>query len=395
MGRTGITVFYHRIEAETWLGGANYFRNLEEVTARFLTDVELRGISYTDVKVFYPAFRDKFRVAMNRLLRRKEEPSFVSRGRRQYLESLSPGREICAFVLFSGHFPMLADLPVIFWVPDFQVFHLPGYFKPEDIERRKKNYAAGAAKADIILLSSDAARKDLNRFYPGHESKVKVLRFVVDIPGAVYEKDPRFLLEKYHLPEKFIYVPNQFWVHKNHALIIEALAVLKRRNHELHVVLSGSTLDPRNPGHYDSLLGLVKANGLEKNISVLGIIEKEDVAQLIRQSCFVINASRFEGWSTTVEEVKSIGKKILLSSLDVHREQDPPGASYFDPDNAGELAELMLSAWNSSAAGPDAEMEKHARETLPLRLKGFAETFGDIVHSLMDADSRRKKEQEK
>ncbi len=38
-------------------------------------------------------------------------------------------------------------------------------------------------------------------------------------------------------------------------------------------------------------------------------------------STALINPSQFEGWSTTVEEAKSLGVKMLLSDLEVHKEQ--------------------------------------------------------------------------
>lgn len=61
----------------------------------------------------------------------------------------------------------------------------------------------------------------------------------------------------------------------------------------------------------------------------------------MRNSISVINPSFFEGWNSTVEECKSIGKNIILSNLNVHLEQDPPGAIFFDPNNAEELADIL------------------------------------------------------
>ena len=55
----------------------------------------------------------------------------------------------------------------------------------------------------------------------------------------------------------------------------------------------------------------------------------------------LINPSLSEGWSTTVEEGKSLGVPMLLSDLRVHREQAGDRAYYFDPEAAGQLASLM------------------------------------------------------
>ena len=75
----------------------------------------------------------------------------------------------------------------------------------------------------------------------------------------------------------------------------------------------------------------------------LGIVPYLDLMSLMRHSVAVINPSRFEGWSTTVEEAKSMGKSILLSDISVHREQAPDRAAFFSPDNPQALADAMAS----------------------------------------------------
>lgn len=46
---------------------------------------------------------------------------------------------------------------------------------------------------------------------------------------------------------------------------------------------------------------------------MLGLVPRSDVIALMRYSISLINPSFFEGWSTTVEEAKSMGKQIILS----------------------------------------------------------------------------------
>ncbi len=56
-----------------------------------------------------------------------------------------------------------------------------------------------------------------------------------------------------------------------------------------------------------------------------------------------------------MEECKSVGKRMLLSNIAVHREQMPQ-ASFFDPDRPEELLELLQKALASreAASGPSA-----------------------------------------
>ena len=64
----------------------------------------------------------------------------------------------------------------------------------------------------------------------------------------------------------------------------------------------------------------------------------------------LINPSRFEGWSTTVEEAKSFGVPMILSDIDVHREQTGGVARYFGTDDPEALANHLSDV--SQAAQP-------------------------------------------
>jgi len=74
------------------------------------------------------------------------------------------------------------------------------------------------------------------------------------------------------------------------------------------------------------------------------------VYALLRVSAALINSSRFEGWSTTVEEAKSFGVPMILSDLDVHREQTAGMAMYFGTDDPTALADHLTRAAHD--AGP-------------------------------------------
>ena len=63
---------------------------------------------------------------------------------------------------------------------------------------------------------------------------------------------------------------------------------------------------------------------------------------LMYYSIAVINPSKSEGWSSTVEQAKSMGKMVLLSNLKVHKEQSPFRQFYFDPNNKQKLKSEMI-----------------------------------------------------
>lgn len=155
---------------------------------------------------------------------------------------------------------------------------------------------------------------------------------------------------------------------------------MKNAQQTIFIVFSGYTEDLRDPNHFKSLEKIIKNNDLTSYVRILGVIPYEHVVALIRQSIAVINPSLFEGWSTTVEEVKSIGKRLILSDLDVHREQAPNDSIIFERNNAVQLAEILHDEFENGTAGPNEDGEFMAAEIQISREKEFAKQFHDLLN---------------
>jgi glycosyltransferase involved in cell wall biosynthesis len=111
----------------------------------------------------------------------------------------------------------------------------------------------------------------------------------------------------------------------------------------------------------------------------LGMVPSADLMGLMHHSIAVINPSKFEGWSTTVEEAKSMGKIIVLSDIPVHREQAPERAAFFDPEDAAQLADTLLGVWDGWDAAEDRIFIDRAATLLPARRQAFARRYEQIV----------------
>jgi Glycosyltransferase len=298
-------------------------------------------------------------------------------GRR--FDNLLRHHDIDAVFVSWAEFEASVRVPLLGWIHDFQHKHYPEFFSPRENQQRDDLFERLAASCSRVVLSSEDARRDYERFVPSFAHKARVLRFVAQVPADVYDVDPGWICDEYHLPERFIYLPNQFWVHKGHQLVIEALAQLKASRPDITVVCTGNPADRRDPLYFGELLERVSRLGLRENFVVLGWVPQAQIFHLMRQAVAVLQPSLFEGWSTTVEETKSVGKTIILSDISVHREQAPASVRYFDPTDASALAEQLVAAYETRSPGPAKELEEAAREALPQRTREFAETFVGIA----------------
>lgn len=275
---------------------------------------------------------------------------------------------------------------IINWIPDFQYLHLPEMFPESELIRRRQTDTELIEKSDAVVLSSYDALSDYQSFAPHQSHKARVMQFVSQ-PFAVRETGNygvEQLAASYDFSGKYFYLPNQFWKHKNHLVVFQAIKQLRDQGMgEVMLLCSGHMHDNRNQEHLAALSRYIAENGLGTNIKFLGLIPYEDVVCLMRNAVSVINPSLFEGWSSTVEEAKSIGKNLILSDIRVHREQEPPGAVFFDPSDPHALAGILRDKWLNHPGGPDADLEASARELLEARTLKFASVFQNIVLSVL------------
>jgi glycosyltransferase involved in cell wall biosynthesis len=267
--------------------------------------------------------------------------------------------------------------PAIAWFPDFQHRRLPQLFSPAARWRRDLGFRAQIASGRRIMLSSESALRDCRKFYPRLTNGISVVRFATQPSPAMLTANPFEILAQYGLPPKYFYLPNQFWRHKNHQVVVDALTILKKNGLDVVVAASGSPEDPREADYFGGLMRQVRDRDLEANFRYLGMIPLDHVYALLRASMALINPSRFEGWSTTVEEAKSFAVPLILSDIDVHREQTGGTACYFGIDDPGMLADHLSKV--SQTSQPPV-----ARDLLPNldeRVAAFAADFAQVVRS--------------
>jgi len=162
------------------------------------------------------------------------------------------------------------------------------------------------------MLSSESALRDCKAFYPKVAGRASVFRFASLPSTELLSADPGEMTKQYNLPERFFFLPNQFWRHKNHQVVLDALAILTSRGKDVVIAASGSKDDPREPDYFDSVMRQIAERNLSRNFRYLGMIPLSHVYALLRVSAALINPSHFEGWSTTVEEAKSFGVPMIF-----------------------------------------------------------------------------------
>lgn len=335
---------------ENWIGGSYYIINIIK-TLQFLEDSKkpfLQILSYSEsdfaiIKELNYPYIDYLIIdidlpiwkrIVNKITRTALKKTFIFRSYEHLnkVEILFPASNEDKFKYIKNK---------VFWIPDFQERYLPNFFKEEEINDRLNWQTAVSAEKNIIF-SSNNALNDFNEFYPKSIINKHVFNFSSIIPQFDTVKIDA-VLEKYNLAnDLFFFSPNQFWEHKNHIIILKALKKLKASNDlDFRVYFSGKEHDYRNPDYFERLNQFVVDHKLQDNIRFLGFIDRQDQLCLMNHALAVIQPSLFEGWSTVVEDAKALNQNIIVSNLEVHKEQLGNCAFFFDPSDEQTLIDQL------------------------------------------------------
>lgn len=270
------------------------------------------------------------------------------------------------------------------WIPDFQHKYLPNLFSEQEIAFRDRHFSEIAKYSKVVVLSSKDVEKDFKMFYPNSNCLTRVLHFH-SIPNQDwYRINPKEVQKKYNLPDKFIICCNQFWKHKNHELLFNAISKLKEAGIIINLVCTGYKNDYRFNNYFSYLESTIQKNNIQDLIHIVGLIPRSDQIQLIRRSQFLVQPSLFEGWSTVVEDARALGKTICLSDLNVHYEQSPRHSVYFQRNNLNDLINKISFLLKDSEPGPNLNRENIARVESLKRIENYGNTFLKIANEAIN-----------
>lgn len=363
------------IDGAAWMGGAIYVRNLIYCLDSLPRETKPRVRLIGDVDPASPYVRELARFPFvqtpgEAIGRAERLRARLARGLPARLAAIvSPPALAGIDLTFPSFGVPLPGALALHWIPDFQHVALPEFFAPEERHQRDANIRAIAAQDAWLVLSSEAAAADFRALVPDHRIRVAIWRFCTVLTEA--EEGGADPISRYGLPDRYIYLPNQFWAHKNHAIAFEALGLLAKRGVRPTIVCTGQEDDRRNPAHMPALRALLSERGVAGQVRFLGLVPRADQIAIFRSASFVLQPSLFEGWSTVVEDAKALGRPMVLSDLPVHREQAAEGgadfrALLFDPRSPTELAEVLavaLDRFSGAQTRHDAERARNAAET--------------------------------
>ena len=197
-------------------------------------------------------------------------------------------------------------------------------------------------RAFIVMVDSEELADKINSRYGVDRDRIVTMPFS---PSPFLKEtqvsDSANILKLYKLDYGYFFYPAQFWAHKNHFRIIEAVKLLRQEDIQCRVVFVG-----RDKGNYDFLDRLIRGYGLSKHIKSLGLIPAEHMRALYENCHAVIMPTYFGSTNLPPLEAWFLGKPLIYSKL--FSEQAGNAAILINPDDESSIADAMKSMLDES-----------------------------------------------
>ena len=246
-----------------------------------------------------------------------------------------------------------SGLPFVMPVHDLQ-HRLQPWF-PEvggraEREVREHLYASAARRAVALLADSETGREDILQAYGRwiDGDRVKILPFVpppylTSVDREVQVRRARAALP---LPPRYFFYPAQFWPHKNHTLIVEALRLLSQSGlADVHVVCCGSGAGRLRRDTRRGVLRRATSFGLARRLTLLDYVPDALMGGLYLGAAGLVMPTRFGPTNIPLVEAWTTDCPVITSDLRGPREQAGDAALLVDPSSPEALADAMRALW--------------------------------------------------
>ena len=369
-----------------WLGVSNYYKNFLN-SINNIKNSKIKPIIITDYhftkneKLFFKGVK----IIKTHLVDRKSRGKKIINnllisifGRNIFLDNFLKKNNI-NIISHTSYLGKNSNIISLKWFPDFQEIHLPEFFNSKQILARSYDIKMAAKHSTKIIISSTSVKNDLKKINNQAYEKGLIFKHVNEIIKPEKLKNYHYLKKKYSLKKKYFFLPNHFWKHKNHIVVLKALNQIKKKLN-FDIISSGNITDYRFPNHFEYLKNYIKEKKLENYFRILGVVPFEDVLCLMKYSVGIINPSLSEGWSNTVDQANCYGKKIILSDIKVHKEQKPFRGVYFKKHNHKDLASKLIKVSSLKIKQKAEKMHiLKAYNDSKLKRKKYAENYQNFI----------------
>lgn len=268
----------------------------------------------------------------------------------------------------------------------WDIGHRSTYMFPEfseSFQSREVYYNSVLNRALYILTETETGKKELVNYANISADRIGVVPM---FPGAIIRENVPLqlqeeLLTKFKLTkDQFFIYPAQFWPHKNHILLIEAMEKVAQIHPKIKLILTGS-----NKGNLSYITSCINERKLNDSIQIMGFVSNEELFTFYKNAIALVMPTYLGPSNMPPLEAANLGCPVLLSDLEGHREMMGDYATYFDPTNVEDLSSKLLASIDGQKGNNEfdnrlfsIENALSAIETALLKVKPIRSTWGHL-----------------
>jgi alpha-1,3-rhamnosyl/mannosyltransferase len=234
-----------------------------------------------------------------------------------------------------GTIPLLRASPSLLTIHDLQPLLLPDNFSRAKQAYLRWRLPPSAQKSRLVVTLTEYTLDTIVT-----RLKVPADRVALVSPGytsALAEQpdgDPR---QKYDITGPFFLYPAITYPHKNHEVLLKALATVLEQHPDTLLVLT------HRPAQMERHLEELAADlGIERGIRRLGHIDRGDLNWLYKYAVALTFPSRFEGFGLPVLEAMGHGCPVIAAAATALPEVVGASGVLVDPDDPDAWAAAMI-----------------------------------------------------
>ncbi len=236
----------------------------------------------------------------------------------------------------------------------------------------------GYLLADVVLVNSDAVRRDVERTERFWEGKIRRIYNGIDTtppaPSPIGDLVPE--LSGQEVRPLITYVANLF-PYKGHMDLVDAARTVVGEFPSARFLLVG-----RDSGAMDAVRDRIAALGLERHVLLAGL--RTDAVRIAAASSFVVHPSHEEGFSNTILEAMAAGKAVVATRAGGNPEAVVDGETgiLVPPRDPSSLSAAILSLLRDpectramGAAGRRRAVERFSVERMTREIESLYESL--------------------
>ena len=174
--------------------------------------------------------------------------------------------------------------------------YFPEYLNDKIFKSKDEIMKKSCNQAFKILVDTEESKNELVKYYNCPKEKISIQAFSPYLPNIKNLNQDNSLENKKisnMIIQKFVFYPAQFWSHKNHKYLIEALNILKEKhNIKLNAIFCG-----KDKGNLEFVKKLVSEKNLNDQIYFVDFVSEEEIV-LLYKKCLALVMPTYVARST-------------------------------------------------------------------------------------------------